>query len=255
MLGRTTHSRAAIVAAVFAGAAVSAVTLAQGASGDGALTAPGSRARNVILLQGDGMGTAQRELIRLLTVGNQGELAMNQLEHTGFVRTDPDDPSQMVTDSAAAATAFSTGVKSYNGAIATGPDRLPRTTLLELAKASGKATGLVTNSQITDASPAAFGSHVLDRNEQSEIARQYIEVAQPDVILGGGEDFWLPAGSPGAEKVRSYPGTFFGGGASLSFAAGSSRSDLSAAPSTSSSRPDSRASRPRQRPGGSALPV
>ena len=65
-------------------------------------------------------------------------LAMNQLEHAGLVRTDPDDPSQMVTDSAAAATAFSTGVKSYNGAIATGPDRLPRTTLLELAKASGK---------------------------------------------------------------------------------------------------------------------
>ncbi len=148
------------------------------------------------------MGTAQRELIRLLTVGKQGELAMNQLEHTGLVRTDPDDPSQMVTDSAAAATAFSTGVKSYNGAIATGPDRLPRTTLLELAKASGKATGLVTTSQVTDASPAAFGSHVLDRNEQSEIARQYIEVAQPDVILGGGEDFWLPAGSPGAYPDR-----------------------------------------------------
>ncbi len=86
--------------------------MAGSANGDGAGTAPGTPARNVILLQGDGMGTAQRELIRLLTVGKQGELAMNQLEHTGLVRTDPDDPSQMVTDSAAAATAFSTGVKS-----------------------------------------------------------------------------------------------------------------------------------------------
>ena len=78
----------------------------------------------------------------------------------------------------------------------TGPaPRLPRTTLLELAKAAGKATGLVTTSQVTDASPAAFGSHVLNRDEQSEIARQYIEVTKPDVILGGGEDFWYPAGN------------------------------------------------------------
>ena len=60
----------------------------------------------------------------------------------------------------------------------------------------------MTTSQVTDASPAAFGSHVLNRDEQSEIARQYIEVAQPDVILGGGEDFWLPAGSPGAYPDR-----------------------------------------------------
>ena len=194
-----THTRAALAAALTAGA-VTVVSLSTGAKAQTA--APGTPARNVILLQGDGMGTAQRELIRLMTVGKSGELAMNKLEHTGLVRTDPDDPTQMVTDSAAAATAFATGVKSYNGAIATGPDRLPRTTLLELARAAGKATGLVTTSQVTDASPAAFGSHVLNRDEQSEIARQYIEVTQPDVILGGGEDFWLPAGSPGAWPDR-----------------------------------------------------
>ena len=122
MLRRITHSRAAIAAAVTAGA-VTVVTISTGAKAQ--TVAPGTPARNVILLQGDGMGTAQRELIRLMTVGKTGELAMNKLEHTGLVRTDPDDPSQMVTDSAAAATAFATGVKSYNGAIATGPDRLP----------------------------------------------------------------------------------------------------------------------------------
>ena len=55
----------------------------------------------------------------------------------------------------------------------------------------------MTTSQVTDATPAAFGAHVADRAEQSEIARQYIEYTKLDVILGGGEDFWFPAGNPG----------------------------------------------------------
>ena len=64
-------------------------------------------------------GGRERDLIRLVTVGNQrGEdLHMNRLEHTGLVHTDPADPKQAVTDSAAAATAFATGVKTFNGAI------------------------------------------------------------------------------------------------------------------------------------------
>jgi alkaline phosphatase len=71
-------------------------------------------------------------------------------------------------------------------------------TLLERARAAGKSTGLVTTAQVTDASPAAFGAHVPDRAQQSEIARQYLDVSKPDVILGGGEDRWLPPGQPGA---------------------------------------------------------
>ena len=55
----------------------------------------------------------------------------------------------------------------------------------------------MTTSQVTDATPAAFASHVPDRSDQSEIARQFIEDTKVDVILGGGEDFWFPAGNPG----------------------------------------------------------
>ena len=51
---------------------------------------------------------------------------------------------------------------------------------------------------MTDATPASFGAHIADRDEQSEIARQYIEESRPDVILGGGEDYWYPEGDPGA---------------------------------------------------------
>jgi alkaline phosphatase len=157
-------------------------------------------ARNVIVLQGDGMATAQRDLIRLVTVGNKPgqELVMNQLDHAGLVHTDPDDPEEAVTDSAAAATAFSTGVKTFNGAVGVDPQGTPVPTLLEDARRAGKATGLVTTSQVTDATPAAYAAHVTDRAQQSEIARQFLEASKPDVILGGGEDYWYPAGTPGA---------------------------------------------------------
>jgi alkaline phosphatase len=156
------------------------------------------RARNVIFIVGDGMGIAHRELIRLTTVGRDGELEMDQLRYHGWAHTDPADPEDVVTDSAAGATAFSTGVQTYNGAIAVDVDENPVTTLLERARDDGMATGLVTTSQVTDATPAAFGAHVPDRGDQSEIARQYLEETQPDVILGGGEDWWYPAGDAGA---------------------------------------------------------
>ena len=157
-----------------------------------------ARAKNVIFIVGDGMGIAHRELIRLATVGRDAELEMDQMPHHGWVHTDPADTEEVVTDSAAAATAFATGVRTYNGAIGVDLDGKPVTTLLERAKKAGKATGVVTTSQVTDATPASFGSHVLDRGDQSEIARQFLEVTKPDVILGGGEDWWYPEGVEGA---------------------------------------------------------
>src|SRR4051794_13127516 len=146
----------------------------------------GKQARNVIFIQGDGMGIAHRELIRLATKGQNGELAMNTMKYAGFVETDSADPDEAVTDSAAAATAYATGVRTYNGAVGVDRNGKPVRNLLEEARAAGKATGLVTTSQVTDATPAAFGSHVADRSDQSEIARQYLEQTKPDVILGGG---------------------------------------------------------------------
>jgi alkaline phosphatase len=167
---------------------------------DAARQGRSEKARNVIVLQGDGMGTAQRDLIRLVNAGNtpDKELVMNRLEHAGLVHTDPADPKEAVTDSAAAATAFSTGVKTFNGAVGVDASGKPVRTLLEDARRSGKATGLVTTSQVTDATPAAYAAHVSDRAKQSEIARQFLESSKPDVILGGGEDFWYPPDNAGA---------------------------------------------------------
>ncbi len=155
-------------------------------------------ARNVIFLVGDGLSIAAREATRLATVGKDGQLEMDQLRYAGWASTDSADPEEAVTDSAASATAFATGVRTYNGAVSVGLDgqRLP--TLLEAAKGLRKATGLVTTAQVTDATPAAFGAHVPDRGDQTEIARQLVEESQPDVILGGGEDWWYPVGDEGA---------------------------------------------------------
>lgn len=159
---------------------------------------PSGTAKNVVLVVGDGLSIAARDAIRLATVGQDGLLEMDQLRYAGWTATDSADPDDAVTDSAAAATAFATGVRTYNGAVAVDVDGNPVRTLLEHAKALRKATGLVTTAQVTDATPAAFGAHVPDRGAQTEIARQLVEVSQPDVILGGGEDWWYPTGDEGA---------------------------------------------------------
>jgi alkaline phosphatase len=158
----------------------------------------GGVARSVIFINGDGMGAAHREAARLDQQGFDGTLAMDALPVRGSQSTSPADPRQSVTDSAAAASAWATGERTYNGAISVDVDGNPLPTIGAEAKQAGKATGLVTTAQVTDASPAAFFSNTADRGQQDDIARQYLDDSRPDVILGGGEDWWLPAGSPGA---------------------------------------------------------
>jgi alkaline phosphatase len=156
------------------------------------------QSHNVIFVNGDGMAGAQREAGRLSIAGLDGDLEMDKLPVSGLLTTDSRDLETVITDSAAAATAWATGEKTYNGAISVDLARRPLPVLGQQAKAAGKATGLVTTAQLTDASPAAFFSRTPDRTQQDEIARQYMEETQPDVVLGGGEDWWYPAGTAGA---------------------------------------------------------
>lgn len=157
-----------------------------------------TKAKNVIFVNGDGMSAAQREAARLSLAGLDGRLQMDQLPVSGNLTTDSRDPKTYVTDSAAAASTWATGQKTYNGAISVDLDGNPLPILGEQARSAGKATGLVTTAQVTDASPAAFFSQTPDRGQQDEIARQYIEESKPSVILGGGEDWWYPKGNAGA---------------------------------------------------------
>lgn len=110
--------------------------------------------------------------------------------------------SSLVTDSAAGATAFSCGRKSYNGAIAVDPEHRPCGTVLEAAKRAGYATGLVVTTDVTDATPASFAAHVWYRFQNDEIALQ--EVGEGvlgrtvDLIFGGGRCRFLGNGTEGS---------------------------------------------------------
>jgi alkaline phosphatase len=104
--------------------------------------------------------------------------------------------SDVVTDSAASASAMATGEKTKNRALSVDEDGKPRPTVAELAKKSGKALGFVTTSFVLDATPAAFFAHVEDRDAFQPVSESLLELA-PEVIYGGGEDAFLPKGRNG----------------------------------------------------------
>ena len=104
-----------------------------------------------------------------------------------------------ITDSAAAGTAMSTGEKTNNGVIGMDTEGNELETILEASQEKGKATGLVATSTITHATPASFASHVEDRNNETEIARQMLE-NEVDVILGGGKNNFLPIDQGGNQE-------------------------------------------------------
>jgi alkaline phosphatase len=145
-------------------------------------------AKNIIFMVPDGMGLSNVTAARIYKNGLDGDpLHLETLPVIGYQRTYAKNST--ITDSAAAASAWACGEKFNNGKICKHDDKgsYPRT-ILELAKEKLKATGLVATSTITDATPAAFGAHVTDRRCQNEIARQYIQVTNPDIILGGGKE-------------------------------------------------------------------
>lgn len=145
---------------------------------------PLPRPKNIILLIGDGMGLSQ------ITAGlyaNDNKLHLEKFPVTGMMKTH--SSSHLITDSAAGATAFSCGEKTYNGAIGMTKNRKPCKTILEQAKAMGLATGLVATSSITHATPAAFIAHVTDRSFTEEIATFFLKT-ELDFMVGGGLRFF-----------------------------------------------------------------
>lgn len=216
-------------AVAFAQAEPPANTAAYRAKGEAALKVLQStretrdRARNVIIFVGDGMGVSTLTAARIFAGQVQGQdgesfqTAMDGLDHTALVKTYSHDAQ--VPDSAPTATAILAGVKTRNSMIGIGPEarvddcasgkahRLP--SLMALAQARGRATGVVTTTRITHATPAAAYAHTVQRDWESDsdlsqaakdqgcmdIARQLVEGevgARLDVVLGGGRSAFLP---------------------------------------------------------------
>ncbi|MEM1053887.1 MAG: alkaline phosphatase [Bacteroidota bacterium] len=172
----------ALAALVVLSACSSSTSTSAQASTEAPVSSPESP-KNVILFIADGFGPASATLGAAASeaLGRPWALGTGL---TGSVETSPTD-SGRVTDSAAGATAYACGIKTYNGAIAMRPDGESCRTVLEDAEARGMATGLVATSRITHATPASFAAHVPQRSMEAEIAAQ-LTASGVEVMFGGG---------------------------------------------------------------------
>ncbi|HHT43519.1 MAG TPA: alkaline phosphatase [Firmicutes bacterium] len=142
--------------------------------------------KNVILLIGDGMGINHITAARLsLAEGAYSVLNLDTMPYTGFSLNFADN--NLVTDSAAAATALATGFRTETGRLATLPDGTPLESIMLRAKAEGLSTGIVSTVKITDATPAAFLVNADSRTFERDVAAAILET-ETDVFLGGGAD-------------------------------------------------------------------
>src|SRR5260370_2400551 len=168
------------------------------------------RAKNVILFIGDGMSLAHRVAARVLAKGiaegkARGKLAIDDMPHMALVATAGSD--SIITDSANSASAYATGHKSAVNAMGVYADRTidpfddPRVeNITSLVKRRlGMAVGIVTNTEIEDATPAAMVAHVRRRSEYDRIV-EHMFAAKPDVILGGGSANFLPKSAAGSKR-------------------------------------------------------
>jgi alkaline phosphatase len=195
-----------------------------------AVALPGSayaagEAKNIIFFLGDGMGPTTITAARIYKYGEDGSLTMDTLERTARIKTFSADAQ--TTDSAPSMAAYMTGVKMNNEVIsmsaetvATNPGRdangnlgvnncaatngTAAATILELAKAKGKAVGTITTTELTHATPATAWSHICNRNAQYHIAAQLVPGGTGfntalgdgvDVLMGGGRNHFTPYGA------------------------------------------------------------
>jgi alkaline phosphatase len=182
-----------------------------------------SAPKNVIFFLGDGMGLTTMTAARIYAVGEDGELTMDTLPETAFVKTFSNDAQ--VTDSAPSMAAYMTGVKMNNEVISMSQNTTaidpvndaagnklgnncgsangtPATTLLELAKAQGMGAGVVTTARVTHATPAATYAHICHRDLENDIAAALVPGGTGfnsalgstglDVLMGGGSQFFKP---------------------------------------------------------------
>jgi alkaline phosphatase len=188
--------------------------------------------KNIVFFLGDGMGLTTMTAARIYKAGEDGELTMDTLPETAFIKTYSLDAQ--VTDSAPSMAAYMTGVKMNNEVVSMTPETTafdPKTlasytsgadttcpatngksvtTMLELAKSANLATGVVTTTRITHATPATTYAHICHRDGENAIAAQLVPGGAGynaalgngvDVILGGGISYFLPKTTTGSKRT------------------------------------------------------
>ena len=175
-----------------------------------AFDAGAPKAKNVILFIGDCMSIAHRTAARILSKGMVegrygGELAIDDMPYMALVSTSGTD--SVVTDSANSASAYTTGHKSCVNALGVYCARNKNSlehpkveTISEIVKRSrGMSVGVVTNTEIEDATPASMVAHTRRRADFNDIVGMFFKV-QPEVVLGGGSPNFLAKATPGSKR-------------------------------------------------------
>lgn len=140
--------------------------------------------KNIILLIGDGMGLSE---ISAGLYYNDAPSNFERFQTIGLIKTS--SSSDLITDSAAGATAFSAGIKTYNGAIGVDKDQNPAETIVEIVSKKGLATGLVATSSVVHATPGSFYAHQKKRKFYENIAYDLV-LSDIDFFAGGGLKFF-----------------------------------------------------------------
>ena len=167
-----------------------------------ARAAQGPAPKYIFLFLADGGGIPHMEITRQYNrvVHNEGMAISDKIMKEGYLGLiTTHAANSLSTDSAAAATALASGCKAKIGALGMCADGSIPKTAGELAKEKNMRVGLITNSTIYDASPAAFVSHVPSRRNYVDILNRYLAFA-PDLLLGGGRDQFLPRGQSGGRR-------------------------------------------------------
>src|SRR5262245_37087456 len=168
------------------------------------------KAKNVILFVGDGASLAHRTAARILSKGiaegkYRGGLAMDGMPHMALVGTAGVD--SIITDSANSMSAYTTGHKSSVNALGVYADRTPDTlddpkveTITSLAKRRGSlAVGVVTNTEVEDATPAGMVAHTRRRSDYDAIVEMFYR-SGVEVLMGGGSSSFLPRSPAGSRR-------------------------------------------------------
>lgn len=152
----------------------------------------------IILFIGEGLTPARIALTRIYTGGADARLALESMPNCALLKNCSNDFA--VPDQAAAATALATGTRVNNRSIAIDANGKPLTSLLDLARAQSRLTGLVTDVRLTDATSAAFYAHGAAAGEDENIARQFVETIKIDVAMGGGSAAFIPKTKGGTRR-------------------------------------------------------
>jgi alkaline phosphatase len=156
----------------------------------------------IFLFLADGAGTAHMEITRQYNreVLGKGMVIADRIMKEGYLGLMTTHAADSLsTDSAAAATALASGCKANVGALGMCADGTVPASAMEIARQQGLKIGLITNSTIYDASPAAFVCHVPSRRDYAAIVSRYLDL-EPDILMGGGAAHFLPRSTPGSRR-------------------------------------------------------